>query len=750
MAWVPKVGFDGYDYSNHHLEAMRVVGPYLASDAQDLLPCDDGPIDSEDRVEEKVTSRSLEERISGRPQLQDSLNFQQHWAMQGMDDTDERMGYRGVRSPTVIPGINMPAVAARQDTSSNTNQNKNSNTGGQRKSEKARLEKAADWRATLKAKLAERTSNWNTPVRETELDELPSTRTKNKISTDIKREKDLLQTAKIKEREKIDLKGLVVEAKAATRGNHQVGEHQASRRVMKPKISNPSEHIWRRESDKSDVLLKASARANTATREGELMSKKPKRSLDSSGQSSEPSEQGEIRPGSHHYEEKAYQTNGSANGWNPPKLDSGTENHHLDDTLVVSTNDLDLCPQVMSFHSEQVAEDLQSPGPSGAYIACQQDNHQQLQDDRRSCVTGQRLLTIYERSRDISNQEASRQDGIAAEAEGYCRSIALRGAGAGSELLPTTLHTERDLSYLEDLEDWLEMTGYYDREYRKKALQRHQDLVALDVQRINLEREAQAEHEERAPFRSSTSFALMEARSLFTTAMPLPRIPVWNDRTTPTTRLPVPSTSVHPDMVKVGEMSQEPPYTEVASSTVKKSLRRGYEADHHGPRRLEKPAKINYNGRFTPRGNDTSEKWFTCAPSAETQGADLYGSSLVVSARQRGRSSSPLPHYAFGRNEILTSQGISDREMSALRIRQSTPGRGVLAPDAPLGHRDTYDIGAARPNGRGAPKIDDYRDKFVHQRTSDEGPKGGFPQRSVEKHNQSVRNASRDRSRGRG
>lgn len=53
-------------------------------------------------------------------------------------------------------------------------------------------------------------------------------------------------------------------------------------------------------------------------------------------------------------------------------------------------------------------------------------------------------------------------------------------------------------SYWTDLEEWLEMTGYHDRIYRKDALHRHRELVVLDLKRAALAREAQVAHEERA------------------------------------------------------------------------------------------------------------------------------------------------------------------------------------------------------------------------------------------------------------
>ncbi|MCJ1408006.1 hypothetical protein MMC19_002079 [Ptychographa xylographoides] len=63
---------------------------------------------------------------------------------------------------------------------------------------------------------------------------------------------------------------------------------------------------------------------------------------------------------------------------------------------------------------------------------------------------------------------------------------------------PKAVLTQEVADYFADADDWLEMTGYHDRAYRKKALTRHRKLVELDKQRAELEREAQIEQEERS------------------------------------------------------------------------------------------------------------------------------------------------------------------------------------------------------------------------------------------------------------
>lgn len=63
---------------------------------------------------------------------------------------------------------------------------------------------------------------------------------------------------------------------------------------------------------------------------------------------------------------------------------------------------------------------------------------------------------------------------------------------------PKTSVAAEPAEYYADVNEWLEMTGYHDQIYRKKALARHQKLLALDKERAELEREAQAEREEQS------------------------------------------------------------------------------------------------------------------------------------------------------------------------------------------------------------------------------------------------------------
>ncbi|MCJ1250129.1 hypothetical protein MMC30_007355 [Trapelia coarctata] len=97
----------------------------------------------------------------------------------------------------------------------------------------------------------------------------------------------------------------------------------------------------------------------------------------------------------------------------------------------------------------------------------------------------------------------------------------------------------RAAEYFADVDEWLEMTGYHDTAYRKKALARHRKLVQLDKERAELEQEAQIEHERHAQIaraqsvkpRESVEGTPLPLRSAIATrvfasfAMPPPPVP---------------------------------------------------------------------------------------------------------------------------------------------------------------------------------------------------------------------------------
>ena len=79
-----------------------------------------------------------------------------------------------------------------------------------------------------------------------------------------------------------------------------------------------------------------------------------------------------------------------------------------------------------------------------------------------------------------------------------------------------------------DIQDWLEMTGYFDKPYREKALARHRKLMELDRLRAELEMETKVDLEERfhlTRFSSLMPIASVEGRSFTPQVFSKPSMP---------------------------------------------------------------------------------------------------------------------------------------------------------------------------------------------------------------------------------
>ncbi|MCJ1317596.1 hypothetical protein MMC15_002921 [Xylographa vitiligo] len=111
---------------------------------------------------------------------------------------------------------------------------------------------------------------------------------------------------------------------------------------------------------------------------------------------------------------------------------------------------------------------------------------------------------------------------------------------------PKTSVAAESAEYYADVNEWLEMTGYHDQNYRKKALARHQKLLALDKERAELEREAQTEREEQSQIIRAQSIMPRE-----TIEGPSSR-PAVAPRTIPSFTMPPPPVPAKDSMDDVG------------------------------------------------------------------------------------------------------------------------------------------------------------------------------------------------------
>ncbi|MCJ1375004.1 hypothetical protein MMC20_006238 [Loxospora ochrophaea] len=295
------------------------------------------------------------------------------------------------------------------------------------------------------------------------------------------------------------------------------------------------------------------------------------------------------------------------------------------------------------------------------------------------------------------------------------------------------------VDYNQDLDDWLDMTGYHDETYRKKALNRHRELIELDRRRADLEREAQIEHEERshlsraqsirpkesielAPSRSAISPGLIRTSS--TLSMPPPPVPLKENA--PEMGIKIKDTANQTPNLRRGE--NEPPH----SSLKRQHVDEGYESSSVRP--TEKAARIdNMDYSFNQESRPVHVK--TVAPSLESRitvddnEARSY-QRRSLSPRYQPRSVSPAHH----------------RPSATDGHARRPPPDGPYSPD----HRSDYNRGSEYSYaGRG--RYEDHRSGY------DSSPRydpyhsyGRAPIGSSSRYEYSGSSGYRGRGRGRG
>lgn len=251
--------------------------------------------------------------------------------------------------------------------------------------------------------------------------------------------------------------------------------------------------------------------------------------------------------------------------------------------------------------------------------------------------------------------------------------------------------SEQDYEKIEDARDWLEMTGYFDVQYRKKGLTRFRKLRAIDIEkaelereRAELEREAQLDFEGRSHFaRSQSAFpgesversasgSLLSPQVIRSsiTAMPPPPLPI-KDFTDDmgikikdsANRENFSSRRASDDAMRSGPKHYE------AVKTSAHTLKRHHEPDEDdaeldGARPADKLARTDFKGRMDEnnfirspvRGRD--ETW-----GPDNNNARYNGDSRAnerrgrnKSADSRNRSGSPIRGRTFGYDQYIPGQ----------------------------------------------------------------------------------------------
>ncbi|MCJ1253334.1 hypothetical protein MMC24_001145 [Lignoscripta atroalba] len=357
--------------------------------------------------------------------------------------------------------------------------------------------------------------------------------------------------------------------------------------------------------------------------------------------------------------------------------------------------------------------------------------------DQEQSAQGRRQSSVRERSRETYGQERQHEgrpfsryrnpieetERAAAE---YKRKLQMAKSepreviGPPPAEEPKLLPDRRVVEYFEDAEEWLEMTGYNDLAYRKKALTRHRKIIELDKQRAELEREAQNEYEERSHIARAQSMMPRESiegrptratispravRAFPSISMPPPPIPLKENRD---------------DVgIKIKDLANREPLQESPTSLTT-SVKRQYPDDDFesgGSRPVEKQARTDskdYSFERKILRSPTSSK--PSAPSLESRisiddgtfkreyqrrsrSAEIRRKSVSPFARRVSGGEAQLGRQNSG-GSLATRNGYSPNRRPGLSRDTSPSRRGEEMP-----YEDLRDAG---PRAR----YDDYRSSY--------------------------------------
>lgn len=186
---------------------------------------------------------------------------------------------------------------------------------------------------------------------------------------------------------------------------------------------------------------------------------------------------------------------------------------------------------------------------------------------------------------------------------------------------PTGQLIERD----EDVNDWLELTEYYDLPHRERRLTWFRKKRALDVQRAEVEREEQLELQERS--------MLKRAQSVLPTNTPpkaTRRASVVHTKMPPP---PLPLKEANNVGIKIKDSALSAGLP--ASQTPTTTLKRQHAEDNPDTRRMQPADKI---ARTDLNGHAANEKPLTSPASVKGDGSTVRGDRYVP---RQGRSRSP-------------------------------------------------------------------------------------------------------------
>lgn len=362
------------------------------------------------------------------------------------------------------------------------------------------------------------------------------------------------------------------------------------------------------------------------------------------------------------------------------------------------------------------------------------------------------------------------------------------------------LAREHPIEDIKDLEDWLQMTGYYDHTYRKKALERHRKLIALEAQKAELEREAQLDYEERAQIARAQSVlprdsiegdtprVVISPRTIRTSSvatMPPPPVPIKQDGGNVGLRIKdLAARESFSSGRRIEDDLRSSKRIETMSPIERSTLKRHHVPDdreHEEIRPADKLARMDTNGRVALRGDAGPNSLPLRASSVSLErritwddnpfkefahmDIDVDGHSRPVRGRpvspyrgadrQRLRSMSPVPRRTSGQDTYATGRRVSDEVMTdrigrsprqPISSRESSPARRTYD------GRDTYQSLPYDEFRDNPPTRKAYEKKFKaeHPFRATSEYQEYVPSRPTYEHHQYASTSGRARGRGRG
>jgi len=301
-------------------------------------------------------------------------------------------------------------------------------------------------------------------------------------------------------------------------------------------------------------------------------------------------------------------------------------------------------------------------------------------DNSKSSKENQTQEAGSQRRLQSTAADANRKDSIMSDAPNDTE-MQTDDSGDGRKGVDTVMLSPRaqPVEGNEDLNDWLEMTEFYDEEYREKRLELFRKKRALDVQREEIEREEQIQLQERT--------LRTRAQSALPTASPSPatRRPSTVDVRMPPPPLPLRQANNDAGIkIKSSALSASLPASQTSSPTLK---RQHAEDDTETSRTqsMDKRARLDINGL------PLDERPLTSPASAKGERATVKGEPLPLESRMSRYDDWPPPPRGRPRSR---SPDFRRRSLSPRRRRYSEE----YSPGPPPGRFRDYSTGPRRPN----------------------------------------------------